>query len=124
MIDILLKILSFLISFMLSTMLIRWGIPKLKQDDETKKALPESSTNFTICDYKSTGFWIGFFETLLVFVFVYEGQYSSLAIIIGAKQFVRKEKIEQNPSYYLLGTLINVSVALIFALVAKNLILK
>lgn len=56
----------------------------------------------------------GFCETLLVFVFVYERDYGALAIIIAAKEFVRREKIQQNPSYYLLGTLINLSVALVF----------
>ncbi|RMF64355.1 MAG: hypothetical protein D6743_09415 [Calditrichaeota bacterium] len=89
-------------------------------DDRT---LPESGAEKKIFDIRSTGFWIGLFETLLVFVFVYEGDYGALAIIIGAKEFVRKQKIEENPSYYLLGTLINVSIALLLALVARNLVL-
>jgi hypothetical protein len=69
---------------------------------------------------RSTGFWIGFFETLLIYVFVYLGEYRALAIIIGAKEFVRKDKIQDNPSYYLLGTLINVTLAMFGALIAKS----
>lgn len=64
------------------------------------------------------------FETLLVFVFVYEGEYGALAIIIGTKEFVRKEQIQKNPTYFLLGTLVNVSVALVFALTARNLLTR
>lgn len=111
---------AFLISFLIATFLIRWGIPKLQQERETEEEADVSSKLF---DYTSTGFWIGFFETLLVFVFVYESEYGALAIIIGAKEFVRKEKIQKNPSYYLLGTLINVSIALLFALLARITIL-
>ena len=58
-------------------------------------------------------------ETLLIFVLVYKDEFSALAIIIGAKEFVRKEKIQQNPSYYLLGTLINLSMAVLFSLIAR-----
>jgi len=113
----------FLLSFFLATWLIRWGIPKLGPETETDKGLPGGQSN-TIFDFRSTGFWIGFFETLLVFVFVYEGEYGALAIIIGAKEFVRKEQIQKNPTYYLLGTLVNVSVALVFALIARNLLTR
>lgn len=112
----------FLLSVIVTTVIIRWGIPKLDPEKKDAKTLPESGSETRLFNLRSTGFWIGFCETLLVFAFVYEGEYGALAIIIGAKEFVRKENIQKNPSYYLLGTLINVSVALIFALVAKSLI--
>ena len=54
--------------------------------------------------------------------FVCAEELGALAIIIGAKEFVRKENIQKDPSYYLLGTLINVSVALALAVAAKTLI--
>ena len=123
----------FLLSFLISTFLIRKCIPKLQTDSlESKLAeekndsiivlpdghkLPESSSN-NLFDFKSTGFWIGLCETFLIFVLVLAGAFNALAIIIGAKQFVRNEKIKQNPSYYLLGTLTNLCVAILFALVA------
>lgn len=112
---------TFLLSFILTTLLIRRGIPKLDPEQQNGNTLPESGPGTKIFNFKSTGLWIGFCETLLVFAFVYAGEYGAMAIIIGAKQFVRKENIQKNPSYYLLGTLINVSVALIFALIAKAL---
>ncbi len=112
---------AFAVSFLLTTWLIRWGIPKL-ETDKGDEPLPESGATDKILNVGSVGFWIGFCETLLVFTFVYKGEYGALAIIIGAKQFVRKENIQKNPSYYLLGTLINISLALLFALWAKALI--
>lgn len=116
-------------SFVLSTLIIRIGIPKL--DDGTRPGtpgtqqhpvlhgmLPESSSK-AVFDIKSTGFWIGFCETLLIFALVFAGAFSALAIIIGAKQFVRKEEIKARPSYYLLGTLVNLCCAVLFASLAR-----
>ena len=113
---------GFFISLALTSWFIRRGIPKLDQDKPREETLPESSSKKKLFDFKSTGFWIGFCETLLVFAFVYAEELGALAIIIGAKEFVRKENIQKDPSYYLLGTLINVSVALVLAVAAKTLI--
>jgi hypothetical protein len=118
MIDLLILAGFFVVSFVLSTMLIRLGIPRLQSDSAKTQPLPES-TSTRVFDLRSTGFWIGFFETLLVFVLVYHAEFAALAIIIGAKEFVRKDQIVQNPSYYLLGTLVNLSVAVLAALSAK-----
>ncbi|MEO0465337.1 MAG: hypothetical protein AAF216_02245 [Pseudomonadota bacterium] len=122
----------FLTSFILSTLAIRLGIPRLNDGVETKSMsrehpdfeglmLPESAST-AVFDIKSTGFWIGFCETFLIFVLVYAGAFNALAIIIGAKQFVRSEKIKENPSYYLLGTLTNLAIAVVAALIASTLI--
>ena len=113
---------SFFASIVLTSWLIAWGIPKLDQEKPGEKSTPASGTKIKAFNLKSTGFWIGFCETLLVFAFVYAGEYGALAIIMGAKGIVRKENIQDNPSYYLLGNLINVSVALVFAVTAKTLI--
>lgn len=121
MIDLVVVVGCFLVSFIIATLLIRLGIPHLDSNGKSGKILPESRSAKPF-DPKSTGFWIGFCETLLVFVLVYREEFSALAIIIGAKEFVRKEKILENPSYYLLGTLINLSAAILFALAAKTIV--
>jgi hypothetical protein len=68
-----------------------------------------------------SGFWIGFFETILVFVFVIERQYVALAIIVAAKQFFggRSDVTEARRIRYDLASLINMSVAVVFALIAR-----
>lgn len=111
----------FLLSFLVSTFLIRRGIPHLHHEGEGSGPLPACDST-RLLDWKSTGLWIGFCETLLVFVLVFNGEYSALAIIFAAKEFVRKEKIQDNPSYYLLGTLINVSVAVLCAILAGEVV--
>jgi hypothetical protein len=111
----------FVLSFVVSTLLIRLGVPRLQSDSAKAKPLPESRSRRAF-DLRSTGFWIGFFETLLVFVLVVQSEFSALAIIIGAKEFVRKDQIVENPSYYLLGTLVNLSVAVLSVLAAKALL--
>ena len=130
-------LLSFLSSFVLSTWIIRACIPKLKAElvdtrtdtpgDAlhvllTDGRLPESSQAGRIFDWASTGIWIGLCETFLIFILVFADAFSALAIIIGAKQFVRKENIRLVPSYYLLGTLANLCSAIAFALIAKLLV--
>lgn len=121
----------FIISFVLSTLVIRLGIPRLSDDRQVKSPssedhphlhglkLPESSSD-AVFDLRSTGFWIGLCETFLIFVLVYAEAFNALAIIIGAKQFVRSEKIAERPSYYLLGTLANLALAILFALIASR----
>lgn len=129
MIDILILGLLFLSSFILATLAIRLGIPIMRnrqrsdREEQTRLLpLPESATGGKVLDLASNGFWIGLFETFLVFVFVYEREYGALAIIIAAKEFVRRGKIEQEPSYYLLGTFVNLTTAMVFALLARKLL--
>jgi hypothetical protein len=110
----------FLVSFGASTLLIRLGVSRLTSDSAPGGLLPESRSRRPF-DFRSTGFWIGFCETLLTFVLVYHEQFAALAVIVGAKEFVRRDKINSVPSYYLLGTLINLTAAVLFALLAKAL---
>lgn len=94
---------AFLGAFLISTWLIRYFILR-KLSDPSKTVSPKAHI---------VGFWIGFCETLIIFMLVSANQYGALAIILGAKEFVRKEKIQENASYYLLGTLVNFAVALL-----------
>jgi len=40
-------------------------------------------------------------------------EFGGLALIFGAKEFVRKEEIRRDPTYYLLGTVVNFATALV-----------
>ena len=75
-----------------------------------------------VFDWRSLGLWIGLCEILIVFPLVCHSEYGALAIIFGAKECVRKTKIEKNPARYLLGTLVSLSLAILFALLAKSLV--
>jgi len=101
-------LLGFVASIALSTLAIQKGLRRLSATEPVQE---EGRDNL--------GFWIGFFETILVFVFVYHDEFSALAIIFAAKEFVRKEKIAANPGYYLLGTLANLASAVLFALITR-----
>ena len=133
MVDALAVMSCFVLSLLSATVLVRKGIPALKAsqygaqsqggggESGPSEILPESGRKRTLFDWTSNGLWIGVCETVLVFVFVFESQYGALAIIMAAKEFVRREKIEKNPAYYLLGTLINLATAILFALLARSL---
>jgi len=55
----------------------------------------------------------------LIVIFVHLAEYTAIAIIFAAKEIVRSDKIKEKPSYYLLGTLLNVVLSLLCALVIK-----
>ena len=109
----LLQVIFFLLSLLLSTLLIRLFIILPQQKTASNPATSIIIGKKTKPVLKDPGFWIGFFEHIIIFVFVTNKEFSALAIIFAAKAFVRKEDIAKNPAYYLLGTLINFGVALL-----------
>lgn len=116
----LIQVCFFMGSFLLSTILIRFFIIRVQRKAEIETTPKDTQEQAATTKkkpnkvwLKDTGFWIGFFEHIVIFVFVANKEFSALAIIFGAKEFVRKEDIVKNPAYYLLGTLINFGIALL-----------
>ena len=77
-----------------STCLIRVGVPFLKSRAERRGPQPDRLTlpesRGGVFDLASVGFWIGFFETLLIFLFIGLGQPTGLGLILAAKGLARK----------------------------------
>ena len=71
--------------------------------------------------FKDTGTWIGLCEFILILIFVYLGEYTAIAIVFGAKEIVRSDDIKKNASYYLLGTLLNITLSILFSLLILHL---
>ncbi len=105
----------FFLSVLVSTYLIKRGVPSIKGYESASETLDSR-----IFDWSSDGFWIGICETIRVFVFTFERQYAALAIIIFTKGLVARRR-KGEASYYLLGTLINLSTAILFALFGRYL---
>jgi hypothetical protein len=61
---------------------------------------------------------IGKSENILVFLFIMSGQFSGLALIVGAKTIARLEAIKRDASYYLGGTLVNIVWSVIISMAA------
>jgi len=110
--------LAALVSFVTATVLIGAGIPHLRREEDDS-ATPKGKRVF---DWKSAGFWIGLCEVAIVFVLVLQSEYGALAVIFGAKEYVRKDRIKKDPAHYLLGTLANLAIAILFALLARWLV--
>lgn len=73
---------------------------------------------------KDVGTWIGLSEFLLILIFVFLAEYTTIAIIFAAKEIVRSDEIKKNASYYLLGTLLNVVLSLLGSLLIKGVTCK
>ncbi len=71
---------------------------------------------------RDIGFWIGACEHFLVVTFVLFHDFVAIGLIFAAKELVRGDKVREEPTYYLLGTLLSISIALFWGLVARLLL--
>jgi hypothetical protein len=100
----------FLLSILTSTIIIRYVLSGLARDADVDGGF---------APLPSTGFWIGFFETIPTFIFVVEREYTAVALLIAAKLLMGKLVMRGSPTHYLVGTLCNFSVAMLFAILAR-----
>jgi len=70
-------------------------------------------------EVRRVGRWIGACEHFLIVTFVLVNEYTAIGLIFAAKELVRSHEIKEKASYYLLGTLLSVSFALLFGLLTK-----
>jgi hypothetical protein len=82
--------------------------------DKNKKGKPDVSA------------WIGIFERVLIIIFITTGQFSAIGFLIAAKSVFRfndtREDGNKKAEYFLLGTLISFTLAIMIGLVIKYLI--
>ena len=74
----------FLLSVLTSTIIIRYILAGL---------LKEPDTGEDVRPLPSLGFWIGFFETIPVLVFVIEREYTAVALLLAAKLLMGKSAV-------------------------------
>jgi hypothetical protein len=113
---------TFILSIFISSLAIRYGLPLISDSHREQKPdahLKKANKQLWISE---TGFWIGFFETLIIFVFVINKEFAGLALIFGAKEFVRRDKIITDPTYYLLGTVMNFGISLLIIQITLDLL--
>lgn len=71
--------------------------------------------------------WIGILERILIFVFIVSGQFSAIGFLIAAKSVFRfndaREDGNKKAEYFLLGTLISFTLAIVVGLVVSKLVL-
>ncbi len=70
-------------------------------------------------DFHDVGTWIGLCEHFLIVTFVLVNQYTAIGLIFAAKEWVRVDKVRERPSYYLLGTLLSISFAILFGVLIR-----
>jgi hypothetical protein len=82
--------------------------------DKNKKSKPDVSA------------WIGIFERVLIIIFITTGQFSSIGFLIAAKSVFRfndtREDGNKKAEFFLLGTLISFTLAIIVGLLINRLL--
>ena len=73
---------------------------------------------------RKVGFIVGRCENILILTFMLLNEVTALVIIIGIKGLVRREEIEKKPGYYLVGTIINLTLSILLGLLIKALEIK
>ena len=96
--------------------------PKL--DPEGKEKKDEDETPVKKRKRSKVGFVVGRCENILILTFMLLNQITALVIIIGIKGLVRKEDIEKRPGYYLVGTIVNLTLSILLGLLMMAFLLK
>jgi len=69
------------------------------------------------------GKWIGIVERLIILIFVLQGQYSAIGLLVAAKGIIRfseKDRPEVKTEYLVIGTLMSIAVAIATGLLIKS----
>lgn len=64
---------------------------------------------------------IGIMEGLTIITLVLLEQYTALSLIMTAKTISRSKNIEENPAFYLFGTLLNLLVSILYGILLGHL---
>jgi hypothetical protein len=100
----------FLLSVLVSTIVIRYLLAGLRKGPDGPEETHELS---------SAGFWLGLFETVPIFVFVIEREYTAVAVLLAAKLLVGRDLTPTRPTHYYAGTFCNFAIAILFAVLAR-----
>ncbi len=86
--------------------------------------LRKHEKDIKISGLRGAGFAIGVIERILVLTFILLNQYTAITIIFAGKSIARFNELKNRTvaEYYLLGTLISITLALIIGVVVKMLI--
>jgi hypothetical protein len=93
-------------------------IEEVKKEEKPKESIQAKRRRNKI------GFIIGRCENILILTFIILSEFTALMIIIGVKGLVRGKDIEDRPGYYLVGTLVNVTISILLSILVKFLLVK
>lgn len=95
------------------------GILIEKLTDKWRRELDHSS------NLKDAGKWIGIIERSVILIFVLNGQFEAIGLLIAAKSILRftdNERTEKKTEYLLIGTLMSFSLAILVGLAVRQLL--
>jgi hypothetical protein len=75
-------------------------------------------------DRLAAGKIIGKCENIIILSFILMEAYTALALVVTAKTLIRKEEIERNEMFFLVGTLTNVSYSVFIGFIMRLLIAR
>ncbi len=70
----------------------------------------------------NAGKWIGMIERIVIFIFVMQGQYSAIGLLVAAKGIIRfneKDRQETKTEYLVIGTLMSIGLSVITGCIIK-----
>lgn len=70
----------------------------------------------------NAGKWIGIIERIVILIFVLQGQYSAISLLVAAKGIIRfneKDRLEIKTEYLVIGTLMSIGLAIITGMALK-----
>lgn len=70
----------------------------------------------------NAGKWIGIVERIIILIFVLQGQYSAISLLVAAKGIIRfneKDRLEIKTEYLVIGTLMSIGLAIVTGIAIK-----
>ena len=125
-VDALIIFLGYFLTMLLTNYLVKatiWYVDK-SSPEKKKEEEKEAETPTRKKQRSKIGFIVGRCENILILTFMLLNQVTALVVIIGIKGLVRKENIEKKPGYYLVGTIVNLTLSILLGLLVKAFLLR
>ncbi len=128
-VDALIILIGFLLTMIITNYLVQltiWYVDKSSPKPEKKDEEEEEEEETPAKKRKRSkiGFIVGRCENILILTFMLLNQVTALVVIIGIKGLVRREDIEKKPGYYLVGTIVNLTLSILLGLLIKAFLLR
>ena len=118
-------VIGYMLSLGFGSVVVGWLLAGLQKEGSQEQAMPDANTappgDAGDKGIRHAGRLIGFFEGFIVMTLVALGQWSAIGFLIAAKALGRIKQLDERAfaEYFLIGTLANVSVAIIAGVLVR-----
>ena len=115
-------VLAYIITVLTSGRVVNFWLKRIAHKTLSQAADDDNPATTQKKERLAAGKIIGKCENILILSFILLEAYTALALVVTAKTLIRKDEIERNEMYFLVGTMTNVSYSVLVGFITKLLI--